>query len=95
MNVALVSDFYFPFVGGVEIHINQMARLLSQHAKIGKVIVITHKYLTHSHDPLAYSGVKNHHGFRVYYLNVHYNREHMITYPTFIFNFRQARAILK
>ena len=41
INVAIVSDFYFPFVGGVEIHMKELGRLLSH--QIGKVIVITHK----------------------------------------------------
>lgn len=66
---------------------------LNRHNKIGNIIVITHKY--DHHNMLKYIGIKNTHGFRVYYLNIHYNKQYMITYPTFIFNYRAAAKILK
>lgn len=80
-----MSDFYYPFVGGVEIHIKELACWLQ--AKGLSVIVITHKRK-------GFVGLRNDHGFPVYYLNIHYRNSNMNTYPTFIFNFNQARRIL-
>lgn len=93
MNIALVSDFYYPFVGGVEIHIKELATHLNRHQSINKVIVVTHKY--GPPNSLEFVGKKNHHGFDVYYLNRHYSKEQMITFPTFMFNFRTVQKILE
>jgi len=38
--VALVSDFYHPALGGVELQIKQLAKYLAN--RVAKVIVITH-----------------------------------------------------
>jgi glycosyltransferase involved in cell wall biosynthesis len=81
-------------VGGVEIHIKELANQLRQNGKIGNVIVITHKYNNDS-DEVKYIGIHSDHGFRVYYLNIHYNKQYQITYPTFIYNFKTAVSILR
>lgn len=73
-------------------HIKNLAEMLLVHEKIGKVIVITHRYPHHTHN---YIGEQISNNFKVYYLNVHFNHQLMIIYPTFIFNFRQAFKILK
>lgn len=44
INVAIVSDFYRPHIGGVEMHIEKITASLSMNPKIGKIIIITHKY---------------------------------------------------
>ena len=40
--VALVSDFFYPSLGGVEVHIKEMSGILRE--RVRKVIVITHCY---------------------------------------------------
>ncbi len=45
ISLALVSDFYFPSLGGVEVHIKELAKQMNK--KIYKVIVITHQYQNH------------------------------------------------
>ena len=40
--VALVSDFFYPSLGGVEVHIKEMSGILKE--RVRKVIVITHCY---------------------------------------------------
>lgn len=40
ISVAIVCDFYYPELGGVELQIKELAKYL--HGKINNVVVITH-----------------------------------------------------
>ncbi|EIM23165.1 UDP-Glycosyltransferase/glycogen phosphorylase [Wallemia mellicola CBS 633.66] len=59
--VAMVSDFYFPSVGGVESHIMHLSRTLTSRGK--RVIVITHEYPN-------YRGKRVEDGVTIYYLPI-------------------------
>lgn len=59
--VALISDFFFPSIGGVENHINSLAQCLTEQGH--SVIVITHQHGTREAGTRSLAG-----GFKVYHL---------------------------
>ncbi|PKI82272.1 phosphatidylinositol N-acetylglucosaminyltransferase [Malassezia vespertilionis] len=61
LRIALISDFFFPNVGGVEGHMYTVAQHLLQRGH--KVIVITHAYAPHRRGVRYLSG-----GLKVYYI---------------------------
>ncbi|KAJ9080048.1 Phosphatidylinositol N-acetylglucosaminyltransferase GPI3 subunit [Entomophthora muscae] len=60
LNICLVSDFFYPNVGGVESHIYHLSQQLLQRGH--KVIVITHSY----EDRVGIRFLTN--GLKVYYI---------------------------
>ena len=88
MRIALVCDFYFPSVGGVEIHIDFLAKALTRRGHA--IIVISHQYSE------AFAGEKRHEaGFKVYYLQNAWSQPTNVIYPTFLLSYPEARRILK
>ena len=85
LRIALVSDFYYPNRGGVEVHMKELATILSEKFH---VIVITHQRPEHQ-------GIMHDKNFKVYYLPLAYIESTEMVYPTFIFNFKKAKEILK
>jgi phosphatidylinositol N-acetylglucosaminyltransferase subunit A len=85
-SVALVSDFYLPSLGGVEMHIHELACRISK--KIDNLIIITHQYPDHV-------GVRYESGFKIYYLPIPYDKNLNVIYPTFFLNFCKAKKILE
>ena len=83
LGIALISDFYYPNQGGVEIHIHELARLLSDKYRI---IVITHQRDN-------YVGRMEIGGITIYYLEIAYIKSLSMSYPTFILNFMRIKSI--
>ena len=89
MSVALVSDFFYPSLGGVQVHIKQMSQiLLEMKDKIKKVIVITHCY------PPDYYGPREIDGVRTYYLPFLVMGNSNVVFPNFVTDYGQAKEIL-
>ncbi|XP_030378132.1 phosphatidylinositol N-acetylglucosaminyltransferase subunit A [Scaptodrosophila lebanonensis] len=85
MRVCMVSDFFYPSIGGVEEHVYNLSQMLLSHGH--KVIVLTHAYGD-------CSGVRYlTHGLKVYYLpiKVCYNQ---CILPTAVCNVPLLRAVL-
>ncbi|KAF7679669.1 Phosphatidylinositol N-acetylglucosaminyltransferase subunit A [Astathelohania contejeani] len=61
MNIAMVTDFFYPNIGGIETHIQAMAKYLQK--KGHRVIVITHIY-----DDIE--GVHYINGIKTYYIHI-------------------------
>jgi phosphatidylinositol glycan class A protein len=87
INVALVSDFYYPAVGGVELQIGELARYLA--SRVNQVVVITHCV-----GESACFGRQVVGNVSTYYLPWHYSSANVI-YPTFILEYPEARSILR
>lgn len=65
MNICMISDFYYPNVGGVENHIHYLSQQLI--ARGHKVVIVTHAYLDKDTPP----GVQIKETMvKVYYLNL-------------------------
>ena len=62
LNIAMISDFMYPSVGGIETHIFQLSRFLVKRGH--HVIVITHNYGNRQHVRYLNTNVK------VYYLSL-------------------------
>jgi len=77
INVALISDFCYPFLGGVEIHILKLAEHLIN--KVNKIIIITHHYP-------GYVGIKYYQNIKFYYLKLPYHKNLNIIYGTYSLN---------
>jgi phosphatidylinositol glycan class A protein len=84
--VALVSDFFFPSLGGVEVHIKEMSKVLKE--KVRKVIVVTHCY------PPDYYGVRYIDGVKTYYLPSVIIATSNISFPNYVTDYAQAKSIL-
>lgn len=84
--VALVSDFFYPSLGGVEVHIKEMSKILKE--RVRKVIVVTHCY------PPNYYGVKDVDGVKTYYLPYFIISTSNISFPNFVTDYPQAKEIL-
>ncbi|KYR01220.1 GlcNAc transferase [Tieghemostelium lacteum] len=84
-NIAMVSDFFFPNMGGVEEHLYQLSQCLIKRGN--KVIIITHCY----GDRFGIRYVTN--GLKVYYIPQapFYNQS---SFPTLYFTFPLFRKIL-
>lgn len=84
-NICMVSDFFYPSMGGVETHIWSLSQCLIQRGH--KVIVVTHAY----GDRQGIRYMTN--GLKVYYLplTVIYDQ---VTFPTFFGYFGLFRSIL-
>lgn len=84
LSIALVSDFFLPDLGGVELQIKELARYLIQ---IGhRVIVVTHCRPDHF-------GMMIVEGIPTYYLAWAYSASGAV-YPTFILDYLEAKEIL-
>ena len=83
--VALVSDFFYPSLGGVEVHIKEMSKVLEK--LVRKVIVITHCYPTDYYGPRDIDGVKT------YYLPFLVITTNVI-FPNYITDYPMAKEIL-
>ncbi|KAM0687198.1 hypothetical protein COBT_001563 [Conglomerata obtusa] len=60
LSIAMVSDYFYPNLGGIETHIELLAKHLQ---KLNcHIIIITHKYTK--------PGIKNLNGILIYYLNI-------------------------
>ncbi|PRP84850.1 GlcNAc transferase [Planoprotostelium fungivorum] len=81
----MVSDFFYPNMGGVELHLYQLAQCLIKRGN--KVIIITHQYGNRKGIRYLDGGLK------VYYLpfNPFYNQS---SFPTFLFFFPLLRHVL-
>lgn len=84
--VALVSDFFYPSLGGVEVHIKEMSQILKR--RIKKVIVVTHCY------PPDYYGVRDIDGVRTYYLPFVVVPASNTSFPNFVTDYARAKEIL-
>lgn len=89
LNIALVSDFFFPNKGGVETHIRRIGEELYNLGH--NVIVITHSYYTPTG---VYKGVKKIGNLVVYYLDIPILANND-TYPTLFCNFILFGEIFK
>ena len=85
LSVALVSDFFFPSLGGVEMQIKELGLFLRD--RIDKVIVITHCY------PPEYCGVCLIEGVKTYYLPFPVITTNIV-FPNFLTDYPQAKRIL-
>ena len=86
ISVALVSDFFYPSLGGVEVHIKQMSQiLLNMKNRIKKVIVITHCY------PPDYYGPRDIDGVKTYYLPFLVMGNSNVVFPNFVTDYGQAK----
>lgn len=85
--VALVSDFFYPSLGGVEVHIKEQSQMLK--GMVRKVIVITHCY------PPDYSGVMDIGGVRTYYLPFTVLSNSNVVLPNCVTDYGQAKQILQ
>ncbi|GAB9476539.1 Phosphatidylinositol n-acetylglucosaminyltransferase gpi3 subunit [Globisporangium polare] len=95
--IAMCCDFFFPRLGGVEMHIWSLAQCLIRQGH--KVVVITHA-VNEGHPqpstnlPAQRSGVRwMTNGLKVYYMPMAVMVDN-VTYPTFFANFALFRAIL-
>ncbi|GLD94757.1 hypothetical protein PINS_up003381 [Pythium insidiosum] len=92
--IAMCCDFFYPRLGGVEMHIWSLAQCLL--ARGHKVIVLTHAVPA----PAASSGPRQRvgvrwmtNGLKVYYLPITPMVDN-VTYPTFVGHFALVRSIL-
>lgn len=94
--IAMCCDFFFPRLGGVEMHIWSLAQCLIRQGH--KVVVITHA-VNEGHPrsstlPSQRSGVRwMTNGLKVYYMPMAVMVDN-VTYPTFFANFALFRSIL-
>ena len=84
--MALVSDFFYPSLGGVEVHIKEMSGILRE--RVRKVIVITHCY------PPDYYGPRDIEGVTTYYLPFLVFPSSNVVFPNFVTDYPQAKHIL-
>ncbi|ELA42485.1 uncharacterized protein VICG_00584 [Vittaforma corneae ATCC 50505] len=87
LNIALVSDFFYPSKGGVETHIKTIGEEL--YSLGHSVIIITHKYKTKNEN---YEGVKKIGNLVVYYLDIPIIAKNG-TFPTLFTNYILFREI--
>eukprot|EP01112_Ceratiomyxa_fruticulosa_P018781 TRINITY_DN6058_c0_g4_i1.p1 TRINITY_DN6058_c0_g4~~TRINITY_DN6058_c0_g4_i1.p1 ORF type:complete len:465 (-),score=54.59 TRINITY_DN6058_c0_g4_i1:26-1420(-) len=83
--IAMVSDFFYPNMGGVEMHLYQLSQCLIKRGN--KVIIITHEYNHRQGVRYLTNGLK------VYYLP-HVPFYNQNTFPTLLLSFPVIREIL-